>query len=104
FTGPGDVARTLLTMAGATHVAELRDSTSADRPIRIVPLPSSRFYFADQISNLPLASLLSGAPPTQAGRAAEGRGSAHIAFTDLPPFTPAPGRILQAASGPNAID
>ena len=80
-------------MAGATHVAELRDGSSADRPIGIVALPANRrFYFADQMANGSLLQLF------------DHRFSPHAAFTDLAPFSPAAGRIVRADERPNAIN
>jgi hypothetical protein len=80
-------------MAGATHVAELRDATSAEEPIRIIPLPANRrFYFADQIANGSITQLFAG------------RFSPHVAFTDVPRFSPAAGRIVSAIEKPNAVD
>ncbi len=79
-------------MAGATHVAELRDGTSADQPIRLVALPANqRYYFADQVIAGPLSQILTR------------RVSPHAVFTDQS-FTPAPGRVLRAEQRPNAID
>ncbi|HEY8182233.1 MAG TPA: hypothetical protein VII32_08325, partial [Thermoanaerobaculia bacterium] len=92
FTHRSDIVPVLLAMAGTTHVAELRDPTSADRPIRIVPLSNRRFYFADQIANGPLSQLFTA------------RFSPHVAFTDVAPFVPAPGRIVRTIEQPNAID
>jgi hypothetical protein len=74
-------------------VAELRDATSAERPIRIISLPANqRYYFADQVLSVPLDQIL------------KRRVSPHAAFTDLSPFAPAPGRVLRAEQRPNAID
>src|SRR4029077_16504782 len=93
FAHRNDLVPALLAMAGTTHVAELRDATSPDDPIRIVALPANRrFYFADQIANGSLFQMF------------DRRYSPHVAFTDLKPFAPAPGRILRAIERPNAID
>ncbi len=89
----GDIVPILLTMTGATHVAELRAGASPDRPIRMVTLPANRrFYFADQMANGSLMQLF------------DHRFSPHVAISDLPPFRPAAGRILKAIEQPNAID
>ena len=93
FAHRNDLVPMLLAMAGTTHVAGLRDATSPDNPIRIFPLPANRrFYFADQIANGPLFQIF------------RQHYSPHVAFTDVKPFAPAPGRILEAIERPNAID
>jgi hypothetical protein len=88
-----DIVPRLLAMAGTTHVIELRDATSANRPIRLVALPANRrFYFADQIANGSLLQLF------------DRSFSPRVALTDLKPFTPAPGRVIGASEHQNAID
>lgn len=92
FARRTDVVPILLSMAGATHVVELRDGTSADRPTRIVALPSNqRFYFADQIIAGPLSQILTR------------RVSPHTVFADES-FAPIVGRVIRSEVRPNAID
>src|SRR5207245_10220610 len=61
FSRRSDVVPILLTMCGATHVAELRDGSSPDHPIRIAALPPNRrLHFSDATPN---GSLLHSSDP-----------------------------------------
>ena len=89
FSNRTDVIPLLMTMAGTSHVIELRDAD-----FRVVFLPQNhRFYFADAIVNGPAYPQIfqRAFPP-------------HVAFTDVAAFTPANGQVLRVDARPNAID
>lgn len=80
----GDRVPLLLRWSGATHVVELSG--------RAIPLPGNeRYWFADQI--VPTRAIFSDAPL-----------SPHAAAIDVPPFAPAPARVVRVAERANAID
>jgi len=89
-----DLVPILLSMAGATHVIELRDAASPANPVRVVALPANRrFYFADQVASGPMFPQFF-----------QQRFSPRVAFTDIAPFAPASGRVIDASEAANAVD
>ncbi len=106
--GRSDRTDLMLHMAGVTHVAAERRvdpasiRTESDlrtfMPVRIIPLPAERYYFADSLVHAPsveaIRDVLLGSSVL----------SPRAAFVPFAPFHPAPGRVIAARESANAVD